>query len=699
MDISSTILQKAIQKLTHSGICSTQQAVQLWNNWQKNTGGSVEDFLLSQGIDKSLVQTLLSNDNEMPRNAQAPPKTIGNYHIIQEIARGGMGIVYKAKSSTEIVAIKVLISDGEDEIQRFVREAKTMRQMQHPNIISIYEMGTHNGRHYYVMPYIQGKTLEYFIKQNGRLRKNIQILQKIATALHQCHKNGILHRDLKPSNILINEKGEAFLTDFGLAKITGANSSLTKSNIAMGTPLYMSPEQMEDSKTAAPQSDIYSMGIILYEILTGQLPFVANNIIELRIKIQKGDFPRPSQIHPKISKTIEAICLKCLQQDPQKRYATSQELARELDRFLKGRRTKAKETSLRTSHMHSNFKKYSIVIALLLLNFATIAFFLSRNNAPQKYQKFFSVQPIQEEDVLPIAQREFPPHPAIRSKKEIQQVLSSRADSLQGKVYNWQGKYYLYVYNKVSWKKAQQICRYLGGHLVTINAPEEENFLLSFIPPSSPLWIGIRPNADKWQNKEILSYSNWPIYSGKDLETTGTVLTTNTQDKHTIWSAQEEKTPLRFICEWGKQQKILPKNVKRHKIYSFVKKNYTAAKVVQVTYSDQMQGSVVFRYRNTSKLLTSFSINKYIKDYQFFYASVSMPGLVEGKGESVIHIKVNDSFLQKNYVLSNRILQTQIFNIDSFIHNGENSIEIHLANSQYVYFLKEFHIYAIKRTK
>ena len=303
------------------------------------------------------------------------------------------------------------------------------------------------------------------------------------------------------------------------------------------------------------------------------------------------------------------------------------------------------------------------------------------------------------ENILPIVQREFPPHPAIHNKKEIQQVLSNRADFLQGKVYNWQGKYYLYVYNKVSWQKAQQICRYLGGHLVTINTPEEENFLWSFVAPDSKLWIGIKPYAPKWQNTETLSYSNWPIYAGKTVDTAGTVLTANTQDRHTIWLAQQEKTPLRFICEWGKQQKLLPKNVKRHKIYSFTKENYTSAKVVQVQYSNQMNGSVVLRYRNTSKLLTPFDINKYIKDYHFFYASVSMPGLVEGKGESIIHIKVNGSFVKKNYALNNRVLQTQILNIDSFIHNGENNIEIHLANSHNVYFLKEFHIYAIKRTE
>lgn len=274
----------------------------------------------------------------------------GSYEIICEIARGGMGIVYKARQLplNRIVALKVLLSGGaasETEIQRFRREAEAAGALQHPNIVSIYEIGEQDGYHYFTMDFIEGPTLQALLKKRTRTKKLLQILEKVAKSLDHAHKRGVVHRDIKPSNILVSSEGEPKLTDFGLAKKLDANTMLTESGAALGTPFYMAPEQTLGSKNVDGRADIYAMGVILYEILTHRLPFSAGTLVDLYHKIVEEDPIPPTKVSRKVDKELEIICLKAMEKSCERRYQTPLEFADDLKRYLSGEAITAKRAS------------------------------------------------------------------------------------------------------------------------------------------------------------------------------------------------------------------------------------------------------------------------------------------------------------------------------------------------------------------
>lgn len=278
-------------------------------------------------------------------------KYFGGYEVICEIARGGMGIVYKARQHplNRLVALKVLLSGGaasEIEIERFRREAESAGALQHPNIVSIYEIGEQDGYHYFTMDFIEGVTLQEMIKKKSRLKKLVQIMEKVALALDHAHRRGVVHRDIKPSNILVSQDGDPKITDFGLAKKLDANTMLTESGAALGTPFYMAPEQTLGSRDVDARVDIYAMGVILYEILAGRLPFTADTLVDLYRKIVEEDPVLPGKLSRKVEKELETICLKAMEKDPNLRYQTAQEFAEDLQRYLSGNTISAKRTSV-----------------------------------------------------------------------------------------------------------------------------------------------------------------------------------------------------------------------------------------------------------------------------------------------------------------------------------------------------------------
>jgi WD40 repeat protein len=277
----------------------------------------------------------------------------GDYELLEEIARGGMGVVYRARqvSLNRLVALK-MIAAGElatpSALQRFHTEAKAVARLDHPHIVPIYEVGEYQGQHYFSMKLIEGGTLAGGrLKAKGQgLKSGQEIARLVATvarAMHYAHQRGILHRDLKPTNILLDDQGEPHITDFGLAKVTEADSSLTMSAAILGTPAYMAPEQAAGgAKQLTTGADIYSVGAVLYELLTGQPPFRAETAVETLRQICEQEPIPPSQIvrrqgdHSKLDRDLETICLKCLHKDLQKRYGTAELLAQDLDRWLKG---------------------------------------------------------------------------------------------------------------------------------------------------------------------------------------------------------------------------------------------------------------------------------------------------------------------------------------------------------------------------
>lgn len=268
-------------------------------------------------------------------------RCFGDYELLNEIARGGMGVVFKARQIrlNRIVALKMILAGGladTEEIQRFQAEAEAAGNLDHPGIVPIYEIGEHDGQHYFSMGFVEGQSLGDRVKNSPLAPlEAAELTRKIATAVAYAHQHGVIHRDLKPSNVLLNAAGEPKVTDFGLAKRVEGNSGLTQTGAVMGTPGYMPPEQAAGrTDDVGPLADVYSLGAVLYCLLTGQPPFVGGSLHEtLRQVIE--DSPRlPSTIVPGTPRDLETICLNCLEKAPERRYQSADLLSEDLWRFL-----------------------------------------------------------------------------------------------------------------------------------------------------------------------------------------------------------------------------------------------------------------------------------------------------------------------------------------------------------------------------
>lgn len=268
-------------------------------------------------------------------------KEFSNYKIIGKLGAGGMATVYKAHelSLNRMVALKILsprLSDDADFIKRFHREAQSAAQLNHPNIVQIYAIGEEEGFHYFAMEYLKGKTLSNIKKEEGSLPadRSIAIIKQVTAALGEAHKAGLVHRDIKPCNIMLDDAGNAKVTDFGIAYVADAKTKLTQDGSIIGTPEYLSPEQCE-GKTVDGRSDIYSLGVTLYELLTGKTPYEADTPVSMLMKIVKGNFPPIGQVNPAVPEPVQKIVEKMMQTDPQNRYANTDELLKELQEVEK----------------------------------------------------------------------------------------------------------------------------------------------------------------------------------------------------------------------------------------------------------------------------------------------------------------------------------------------------------------------------
>ncbi|MEO8428073.1 MAG: protein kinase [Verrucomicrobiota bacterium] len=270
-------------------------------------------------------------------------RRFGDYELLEEIARGGMGIVYRARqvSLGRIVAVKMLLSGRlgtKDFVQRFRTESAAAASLQHPNIVAIHEVGFADGQHFFAMDFVEGLTLGQLVAQ-GPLpaRPAATYLKTVAEAIHFAHERNVLHRDLKPSNVLIDSAtDQPRLTDFGLAKRLEAETELTLTGQVLGSPNYMSPEQAVAKRgTVGKRSDVYSLGAILYHLLTGRPPFQGETLTDVLHQVVNDDPLDPHLLAPRVPRDLETICLKCLEKEPARRYQTAHELAHELSRFLR----------------------------------------------------------------------------------------------------------------------------------------------------------------------------------------------------------------------------------------------------------------------------------------------------------------------------------------------------------------------------
>jgi serine/threonine protein kinase len=260
-------------------------------------------------------------------------KQFGSYQIVAPLGEGGMAAVYKAyqPAMERYVALKVLprhFAEDAQFVSRFQREAKLVAQLQHPHILPVFDYGQANDYTYIVMPFVQSGTLADTLKgQPQALPRIRQIISQIGDALNYAHTRGLIHRDVKPSNVLVDESGNCLLTDFGLARMVEASVNLTTSGAIMGTPAYMSPEQGSGQKIDA-RSDIYSLGIILYEMATGRVPFRAETPIAVVFKHIQDPLPSASLVNPELPEAVELVILKALSKKPEDRYQTASDMVR-----------------------------------------------------------------------------------------------------------------------------------------------------------------------------------------------------------------------------------------------------------------------------------------------------------------------------------------------------------------------------------
>jgi eukaryotic-like serine/threonine-protein kinase len=303
--------------------------------------GLLTEEPVAGGVDPGWDDGLPTPDNKTSMLSAKMLGDFGDYELLEEIGRGGQGVVYRArqKSLNRTVALKVIGLGhlaAEAQLKRFRLEAEAAARLDHPRIVPIHEVGERDGYCYFSMNFIDGGQLDEVVERESLpIRRAVELIAKLARAVHYAHEHGILHRDIKPGNILLDQKGEPHLTDFGLARLVETESTVTRTKEVFGTPSYMAPEQVTRDRTLTSATDVYALGAVLYQLLTGHPPFEGGTTYEtMRLLLETEPRP-PRLLNPKIDRDLSTICLKCLEKDPRRRYPSALALAKDLEHWLK----------------------------------------------------------------------------------------------------------------------------------------------------------------------------------------------------------------------------------------------------------------------------------------------------------------------------------------------------------------------------
>src|SRR6184192_2056341 len=303
---------------------------------------------------KTGLGPLLDEEDESLESNLPIEMNFDDYELLKEIGRGGQGVVYRArqKSLNRTVALKVIGVghwDREAHLRRFRLQAEAAASLNHPFIVPIHEIRERNGCCYFSMNLLEGGQLDEAVKRQViSIRRAVELIAKLARTVHYAHENGILHRDIKPGNVLLDKEGEPHLTDFGLARLIETECTVTRTTEMLGTPSYMAPEQANGNAEVTAAADIYGLGAVLYQLLTGAPPFVGRSTYETVRLLLETDPRQPRLLNPKVDRDLSTICLKCLEKDPQRRYLSALALVEDLERWLRHEPIQARPSSLVT---------------------------------------------------------------------------------------------------------------------------------------------------------------------------------------------------------------------------------------------------------------------------------------------------------------------------------------------------------------
>jgi tetratricopeptide (TPR) repeat protein/tRNA A-37 threonylcarbamoyl transferase component Bud32 len=447
--------------------------------------------------------------------------TLGEYEVLEELGRGGMGVVYKARHLRlrRLVALKMLLASphrSEEERVRFCTEAETIARLQHPNIVQIYEVGEQDGHPFLALEFVEGTTLDREL--NGAPlapRAAAQLLEQLARAIHAAHARGVVHRDLKPANVLLTPEGIPKITDFGLAKTLDQDGGQTRTGVVMGTPSYMAPEQARGaSRDVTATTDVYALGAMLYETLTGRPPFQGSTNVETtRLVLEQEPVP-PRRLQPQVPRDLQTICLTCLEKDPRKRYARALDLAEDLRRFQANEAIRARPAGITERTLKWVRRRPALaalgavsvlaVVALLALwGFLTFQLRQERDNARSERQRaeanFEKAQQAVDQMLTKVAEETLIHEPRMEQKRRAlledalafyQEVLRERGDDAR-----------LQHKTALAYKRVADILRLLGRHDQAKAAYRDAIALLG------PL-VSARPDQPRFQFQLADSY-NW----------------------------------------------------------------------------------------------------------------------------------------------------------------------------------------------
>ncbi len=337
--ILETAIEKCIELLENGNAGSIDSVIAEFPQHENQLREFLNDWGGMEGWVAQISDSLHGDESDSQTALPVEIKTLGDYELLEQIGAGGMGVIFKARqiSLNRIVALK-MISGPQSDQERFRLEAEAIAAMAHPNIVSIYEIGEHEGRLFFAMQYVDGCNLkQYLNKHKVTATDAARIVETVSRAVHYAHQRGILHRDLKPANILMDADGQPHITDFGLAKRIDQDVELTHSGTIMGTPGYMAPEQaLGKTKNLTVATDVYGLGAILYALLTGEAPFTGDSTLEVIRQVGEQPPRSPRAIVPELSHDIDTLCLKCLEKAPEHRYVSAESLAKDLARFQSG---------------------------------------------------------------------------------------------------------------------------------------------------------------------------------------------------------------------------------------------------------------------------------------------------------------------------------------------------------------------------